>query len=461
MKKALALILVMLMTVTVFAGCQGGTSSDTSSASPAATPSESAGSTEESTAPAESSTSGKKVEIRVVTSYGGDDGNRINYENAVAAYEEATGNTVSDESGTSNEQWKAQIKTDFQTGSEPDVLFFFSGVDADDIVKAGKVVTIDEIREVYPEYASNMKDELLQASPADGKKYTVPVNGYWEAMFVNKRVLADAGLEVPGANTTWEEFMTMCQTIKDKGYTPIAASLQEVPHYWFEYTIFNEGNNQNHAELPANPTDAAGERWTKGLDVIKEMYERGFFPENTLTATDSETFQMMADDKAAFAIDGSWKVGWFTGSEDTSGNVDNLEDYTVTYVPGMGERKSTDIISGISMGYYITRKAWDDPEKREAAIKFIEHMTTDEVVSQFSGLAVTALKNGVDLGDDIDPLSQSVIDMNKGVTGTSPAVQDGLNATARAVLFASIKDIVTGSTTPADAIQTALDTPLE
>ncbi len=36
------------------------------------------------------------VTINVVTSYGGDDGNRKNFEAAVKAYEDATGNKVND-----------------------------------------------------------------------------------------------------------------------------------------------------------------------------------------------------------------------------------------------------------------------------------------------------------------------------------------------------------------------------
>ena len=60
--------------------------------------------------------------LNVVTSYGGDDGNRANFEAAVKAYEESTGNKVNDGSATSNEEWKAKVLTDFETGSEPDVL---------------------------------------------------------------------------------------------------------------------------------------------------------------------------------------------------------------------------------------------------------------------------------------------------------------------------------------------------
>ena len=70
------------------------------------------------------------VELKVVTSYGADDGNRKNYENAVAAYEASTGNRVLDDSSRASEEWRYKVFTDFETGSDPDVLFFFTNADA-------------------------------------------------------------------------------------------------------------------------------------------------------------------------------------------------------------------------------------------------------------------------------------------------------------------------------------------
>lgn len=93
------------------------------------------------------------VTLRVVTSFGSEDGNRRNFEAAVAAYEASTGNLVSDGSDVSSEEWKARVLTDFETGSEPDVLFFFTNADAEPFVRAGKVVPLDEIRAEYPNYA--------------------------------------------------------------------------------------------------------------------------------------------------------------------------------------------------------------------------------------------------------------------------------------------------------------------
>lgn len=439
MKKTLTVLLALILSFAMLAGCT------ISNPAPAGQPQQPAGQSE-------TSKPAKPVEITVVTSYGGDDGNRKNYENAIEAYEQASGNIVKDASGTSNEEWKARIMADFETGSEPDVLFFFTGIDANKLVEGGKVVPIDEIRSVYPDYASNMKDDLIANSPVDGKKYAVPVNGYWEGLFVNKKVLADCGVAVPGADYTWEQFLKDCETIKNKGYTPIACSLQEVPHYWFEFTVFNHTSLATHLNIPKSSADETGKAWAAGLNDIKLLYEKGFFPANTITAGDAETFQMMADNKAAFAIDGSWKIGWFQE------HAADINDFTVTYVPGKNNRKATDIIGGLSMGYYITRKAWNNPEKQKACVDFVKAMTSDEVVSTFGATAVTALKNGTTPPQDADALVTAALAMTKGATGVVGATQDGLNQTARTALFADIKNIVTSKITAESAIDNCLAT---
>lgn len=388
------------------------------------------------------------VTINVVTSYGGDDGNRKNFEAAVKAYEEATGNKVNDGSATSNEEWKAKVLTDFETGSEPDVLFYFTNADAEPFVSAGKVVSIEEIRKEYPEYAANMKDSMM-AVAADGKQYSVPSSGYWENMFVNKKVLEDCGVAIPGPDYTWDQFLADCETIKANGFTPIACSLFEVPHYWFEFMVMNNGTVANHLTVPASVDDEAGQKWVKGLNDIKDLYERGFFPANTLTASDAETVELFNAGDAAFLIDGSWKVGYFTQ------NAADINDFAIAYVPGKGDRKATEAIGGISMGYFITTKAWNDPAKREAAVKFVECLTSDEILSTFVTTEVTALKNGAKPAG-LNPLQQSAADTNGNVSAIAGAVQDLLTAEARGSLFANVQNIVTGKITAEDALAEAL-----
>lgn len=428
MKKFLAMLLALVMVLSLVA-CGGQNGNDSQN------------------------TDGASVTLNVVTSYGGDDGNRKNFENAVAAYEEATGNKVNDGSATSNEEWKAKVLTDFETGSEPDVLFFFTNADAEPFITANKVVSIDEIRAEYPDYAANMKDSMM-ATAADGKHYSVPSSGFWENMFVNKTVLEACGVAMPGPDYTWDQFLADCQTILDNGYTPIACSLFEVPHYWFEFAVMNNGTMASQLDIPTvdadGKLDAVGEKWVAALNDLKDLYERGYFPKNTLTASDAETVAMFGEGEAAFLIDGSWKVGYFSEN-----HADELDNYSVSFVPAKGERKATEAIGGISMGYFITRKAWDDPAKREAAVKFVETLTSDETLSTFVTTEVTALVNGAK-PTGLNALQQTAADVNAQITGVIGAVQDTITGEAKADLFGNIQKVVSGQMTAEEAVASAI-----
>lgn len=403
----------------------------------------------------------ESVELNVTTTFAGEDGNAQNFKNAVDAWCAETGNTVADTSATSDETFKTRVITDFETGSEPDVLFFFNGADANSFIEAGKVMSIEDIRAEYPDFASNMNDELIANSLVDGKKYAVPVNGYWEAMFVNTEVLEAAGVEMPGADYTMEMFKADCEKIKEAGYSPIAAALGNIPHYWWEFAIFNHDTPETHLNVPASIDDA--QSWIDGMNDIKELYELGYFPQNTLSATDDETFAMFTEGKAAFLIDGSWKVGGIvsacqTDPEDASTlDAEKLDKFDVTYVPGNGDRKATDLIGGLSMGYYITTRAWEDPAKREAAVSFVSYMTSDEIVPVFAQHTASALKNAPEVDESqFNALQVKAMEMMSGVTSLTGAVQDLFMGDCRVSTFDGMPEIVTGKVDAKDAVEEGL-----
>ena len=392
------------------------------------------------------------VTLNVTTTFAGNESNVELYQNTIKEWEDETGNTVEDASATSDETFKARIISDFETGAEPDVLFFFNGNDSNPFVEAGKVVSIEDIRAEYPEYASNMKDDMIPASPADGVQYAVPFYGYWEGLYVNKAVMEAAGAEIPTADTTWDQFLETCQVIKNAGYTPIATSLAKEPHYWFEFAIYNHDSAKTHTTVPEAVDDAAGEAWQAGLADIKDLYEKGFLSENTNTATGDEVFQSFLEGKSAFYLDGSWKMG---GIKEGTDDIDN---FTVTYVPGNGDRKSSDIIGGLSSGWYISTKCWEDEAKRDAAVSLVEKFISDETVSAFAGTATTALKNGAEIDESsLTNLEKDALAMLKDTTGITGAVQDLVTQDERAPIFDNMPQIVEGQTEITDALQEMLD----
>ena len=392
------------------------------------------------------------VSLNVTTTFAGTESNVELYQETIQNWEKETGNKVEDSSSTADETFKARVISDFETGAEPDVMFYFNGNDSNPFVEAGKVVPISEIREEYPEYADNMKDDMIPASPADGGQYAVPFYGYWEGLYCNKTVLEAAGVEVPGQETTWDQFLESCQKIKDAGYTPIAVSLAKEPHYWFEFSIFNHDSAKTHLTVPEAVDDEAGKAWQAGLEDLKELYEKGFLSENTNTATADEVFQSFLEGKSAFYVDGSWKMG---GIKEGTDNIDN---FTVTYVPGNGDRKSTDMVAGLSSGWYISRKCWEDEKKRDAAVDLIETFISDESVSKFAGTAPTALKNGVTIDESsLTSLEKDALAMLKGATAVTGAVQDLLTQDERSPIFDNMPQIVEGQTDITEAVQEVLD----
>ena len=269
-------------------------------------------------------------------------------------------------------------------------------------------------------------------------------------------MLEACGVSVPGADYTWEQFLSDCETIKGSGYIPIACSLVEVPHYLFEFAVMNNGTVENHLEVPTLDEngnlqdDEVSRKWVAALNDIKELYDLGYFPPNTLTATDEETVSLFGSGKAAFLVDGSWQVGHL-------GELygDKIEDMAVCFVPAKGERKATEGIGGISMGYFITRKAWKDPEKRDAAVQFVEMLTSNEILSTFIKTEVTALIEGASpVG--LNSLEQSAAETNAQLTEVSPAVQDAISAEAKSTLFTNIQKVVTGQMTAEKAVALAI-----
>ena len=88
---------------------------------------------------------------------------------------------------------------------------------------------------------------------------------------------------------------------------------------------------------------------------------------------------MFYDKQAAMILDGSWIVG---GIKDP----DTTTVLPVPCAPG-GKKDPSDIIGGFSSGFYISKKAWDDPARRDAAVKFVQYMTSNEAIAMFAKVA--------------------------------------------------------------------------
>lgn len=382
----------------------------------------------------------KNVRLTVVTPFAEGDGSHDAYTALYEAYAQSIGVTVEDRSETSGEAWKSAVIESFATGTEPDVLFFFSAEAAESFALHDKVVSLDEIRGVFPDYAGDISPGAINALRAsDGNAYAVPVMGYWEGLFVNRDLFEANDIKLP---ETWDDLLTAVRRFNEIGIVPVAAALDDIPHYWFEFLVYNYTGPSGHMKTLPEPSDTRMDYWGKGLNDFKELYALGAFPLLEQGLTDNDTFALFEHKEAAMLIDGSWKVGAVTDTE-------NVE---VMFFPSSSPaRRNTDIIGGFSMGFYITRKAWADADKREAAARFVMAMTSPDAISRFGANGAALPVSGITV-ESASPLLESIARMSAEATAFTPAVQDTFKKEAREYLFAQIPQIASGKADVAETL---------
>lgn len=433
-KKVLSVLLAGVMAVSMFAGCGGNANGTTGSAGT------------ESGSNVASEEGKKEVTLKTVSMFGGTDPNAEVYQaindELMAQYDYIT---IEDNSQSSDEEWKAAVNADFSVGNEPDVIQFFTDATADTIVATDKLVSIEEIRAEYPEYAKDTLDSALSAAAnTDGVERAVPTTGYWEGLFCNKDLFDQYNLELP---TDWDSLVTAIETFKANGIIPIACSLNNVPHYWIEFLMLYSAGTEEFTQIPTT----APQGWAEGLSLFKTLRDMGAFPADTDTVDDAYTGQLFRDKKAAMQLDGSWY----------SGNITDTDNTVVIAFPGVPNQKAeaNSLIGGISSGFYITRKAWEDPDKRDAAVKFVMAHTSQAGVQRYWEATGAVSQAAVEVTpvDGATPFAESIAAYTSSASAIV-APTDARIGDAYKTLVAQIVKVSTGAITAEDAINEALAT---
>ena len=342
------------------------------------------------------------VTLRTVSCFAGEDAAAMAYAELLRDYEENTGNAVEDASATSDESWKSRVLSDFAVGNEPDVLFFFA-CSGDSAPILRKMVPISEINAAYPELSLMESDALREA---DGVVYAIPARPYYEGLFVNTDLFEQCGLPLP---ETWDQLEAAVQGFSETGIVPIAVSLSDIPHYLAECCVLACATPEEYAARPASAADVP-ESWREGMALIRRLYELGAFPKDALNTSETVTSQMFRDKKAAMQFDGSWFANTIP-----AGNMDTVR---VLPVPRYGGEDGA-VIGGVSMGFYLTRRAWDDPERRDAAVLLLAWLTSTEHLARL---------NAEQTSGALQASARALLEEAGELLGP---VQDGMNKDAR------------------------------
>lgn len=313
----------------------------------------------------------KEIEIRIATMFGGTDPAAPVLKQQLESFHAANPHiTIVNESMTSvGDEYRTVIKTDFSTGNEADVVFFYNGVDVQGIIDVGGVVPYEEIWKTYPEVGENITDAVKEfMREKDGNLYCLPLTGFYEGLFVNKEIFDKYDLELP---TTWENFTKAVEVLHDNGEVPIAGPLSQ-SLYMIEHLIYAEAGV---IEYQSTLDEGIPQSWIEGLDHFRSLYILGAFSEDALSMDVEAAQNLFIDGGAAMIFEGSWFIG--RCDEELRNKMTVVPMPTA---PG-GDKDPTDVVAGYSSGYYVSRIAYDDEEKQEAVIELVTYLTSLDAIS--------------------------------------------------------------------------------
>jgi raffinose/stachyose/melibiose transport system substrate-binding protein len=315
------------------------------------------------------------VELKTKSMFGGTDPHVEAYQSLIAEFEKENEVKVKDNSATSDEVWKTSVLSDFYSGIEPDVLFYFTGATAKPLVTNDYVVSVADIRKEYPEFAKNVADSVMDP-------YAVPIKGFVEGVFVNTALFTgDLAPYLTKEVWTWADYLDIAVKMNAKNIIPFAFGATDVPHYWIEHTVLGSIGPNAFADVKKSITDNET-KWVTGLKLINKLAELDWFGPTKGQQDNTTANQLFLEGKAAMLLDGSWFAGQIT-------NTTVIKPASTIMMPfpaiptAEGGKNEVYMQSGFTSGFYISKSAWNNPQKRELCVKFIEKMTSKDAITKF------------------------------------------------------------------------------
>ena len=200
--------------------------------------------------------------------------------------------------------------------------------------------------------------------------YAICALGSTTGIVYNKAIFDSLGLSEP---KTYQEFLEICDKLCFEGIVPLGVGGKDLWHleYWLNHFL--------RADVLSVEPDflalcSAGERdWndpliTEMLCHIEELFSNEYVDSNWTSTADGMLSYIMSEEEIAMVFSGPWLA--------SSAIVHNPElDLGWFYIPNC----SGTVVAGESVDVFwaITTECAEDPARRDAAIKFLDHFYSE------------------------------------------------------------------------------------
>lgn len=193
-----------------------------------------------------------------------------------------------------------QMRAALPTKNTPDLFIWWSTYRVHDLVANDLV---DDLTHLWDKHKNEYNQDIRNAYTINGKVYGFPYSIEYWAVWYNKTIFKRLGLQEP---ETWDEFISVCNLLKESGIPPVLNSLQ---HPWYSFVWFEEviiGQDPDlYIDLCEGRARYTDPRVKKAMKVWADMIKKGFFTAPT-TNMFSNSAHLWNREKYGMVLCGSW-----------------------------------------------------------------------------------------------------------------------------------------------------------
>ncbi len=227
----------------------------------------------------------------------------------LAKYEELTGVKIVFQPTTST-QYNATLRQQLDGGIGPDLFYSRTYTTGAELSENGFNVACNDIEGVKENFTATTLEAFTDK---DGNIFAVPFAAVSHFVYYNKQIFADNGIEVPA---TFEEFLDVCQKLKDAGITPLANGIAA---NWDILECVLCGMIPNYITAEERVAYETGEKklndetWVRIYSDFAKLVP--YLPESAASIDNDGANVMFGLGQSAMLIDGSWSYGALNGDD--------------------------------------------------------------------------------------------------------------------------------------------------
>lgn len=344
-------------------------------------------------------------------------------EEVVAAFEEANPDITVNRTSFAFSDLATAIVQGGAGGAVPDVAI----VDVVDTQSFASLGLLKDISEDTEGMESDFFEGPWQSTQIEGKTYALPLNSNNLALYYNKDMFEEAGLEVP---LDWDELRETAKELSGADRMGIAMSGVKNEQGTFQYLPFLW---QTGGDLDDFAT--SGE---ESLNFLRELIDDGSMSSSVANYSQEDARTQFVNDKAAMMINGPWEL-------------QNLQEADMNF--GVAPLPSGKIAATGLGGENVV--VFQEAKNSDAAVKFLTFLTSQEGAKVYCNTS-GQLSSRVDLEGELDLSDDTDMQVFEKQLAVAKARAYGAHYNEiSAAIQEALQKVLTGAETPQTAAEDA------